>query len=179
MTTPNGLYSSGWQGLPTGANGDYLVRIVVLNAGTAAEQIGSANCTYSSSRAGSSLKISPPAFGREIMIIVLSHQLPRLLGADHSPLSNYESLGRDALLSIPTADHYLPLLSVLGTRIGESASASRLRRRWRLDFHARRSNRLKKTRLTESRFSTLRIVAVILQREYAVRTPMRSLASLV
>ena len=40
VTTPNGLYSSGWQGLPTGANGDYLVRIVVLNAGTAAEQIG-------------------------------------------------------------------------------------------------------------------------------------------
>jgi hypothetical protein len=40
VTTPNGLYSSGWQALPTGANGDYLVRIVVLNAGTAAEQIG-------------------------------------------------------------------------------------------------------------------------------------------
>jgi hypothetical protein len=40
VTTPNGLYSSGWQGLPTGANGDYVVRIVVLNGGTAAEQIG-------------------------------------------------------------------------------------------------------------------------------------------
>jgi len=40
VTTPNGLYSSGWQALPTGANGDYLVRIVVLNAGTAPEQIG-------------------------------------------------------------------------------------------------------------------------------------------
>jgi hypothetical protein len=34
LTTPNGVYSSGWQGLPTGANGDYLVRIVVYNAGT-------------------------------------------------------------------------------------------------------------------------------------------------
>ena len=40
VTTPNGLYSSGWQGLPTGANGDYVVRILVLNAGTAARQIG-------------------------------------------------------------------------------------------------------------------------------------------
>ena len=40
LTTPNGLYSSGWQGLPTGANGDYVVRIVVLNAGTATDQIG-------------------------------------------------------------------------------------------------------------------------------------------
>jgi 4,5-DOPA dioxygenase extradiol len=52
------------------------------------------------------------------MIAVSSHQLPRPLGADHQPLVDYESLGRDALLSIPTADHYLPLLSVLGTRIG-------------------------------------------------------------
>ena len=32
------------------------------------------------------------------------------------PLLDYESLGRDALLSIPTPDHYLPLLYVLGTR---------------------------------------------------------------
>jgi hypothetical protein len=40
VTTPNGLYLSTWQGLPTGANGDYVVRIVVLNAGTAAQQIG-------------------------------------------------------------------------------------------------------------------------------------------
>jgi 4,5-DOPA dioxygenase extradiol len=30
------------------------------------------------------------------------------------PLINYETLGRDALLSIPTSDHYLPLLYVLG-----------------------------------------------------------------
>lgn len=35
---------------------------------------------------------------------------------DHEPLINYETLGRDALLSIPTPDHYLPLLYVLGTK---------------------------------------------------------------
>jgi len=40
VTTPNGLYSSDWQGLPTGANGDYVVRIVVFNAGTSAAQVG-------------------------------------------------------------------------------------------------------------------------------------------
>jgi 4,5-DOPA dioxygenase extradiol len=32
---------------------------------------------------------------------------------DHVPLINYEALGRDAQLSIPTPDHYLPLLYVL------------------------------------------------------------------
>jgi 4,5-DOPA dioxygenase extradiol len=41
-----------------------------------------------------------------------------LLAADDGLLLNYERLGRDALLSIPTPDHYLPLLYVLGTRIG-------------------------------------------------------------
>jgi 4,5-DOPA dioxygenase extradiol len=39
-----------------------------------------------------------------------------LLAGDHKPLVDYESLGRDALLSIPTPDHYLPLLYVIGTR---------------------------------------------------------------
>jgi hypothetical protein len=40
VTTPNGLYSSGWQGLPSGANGDYMVRVVVLNAGSVPAPIG-------------------------------------------------------------------------------------------------------------------------------------------
>jgi 4,5-DOPA dioxygenase extradiol len=39
------------------------------------------------------------------------------------PLINYETLGRDALLSIPTPDHYLPLLYVLGaTRENDAIS---------------------------------------------------------
>jgi 4,5-DOPA dioxygenase extradiol len=33
---------------------------------------------------------------------------------DFEPLINYETLGRDALLSIPTPDHYIPLLYILG-----------------------------------------------------------------
>jgi 4,5-DOPA dioxygenase extradiol len=37
-----------------------------------------------------------------------------MLRGDHATLADYESLGRDAMLSIPTPEHYLPLLYVLG-----------------------------------------------------------------
>ena len=36
-----------------------------------------------------------------------------MLAGEHDPLINYETLGRDATLSAPTPDHYLPLLYVL------------------------------------------------------------------
>ncbi|HLJ82729.1 MAG TPA: 4,5-DOPA dioxygenase extradiol [Candidatus Eremiobacteraceae bacterium] len=39
-----------------------------------------------------------------------------LLAGDPRPLINYETLGKEALLSVPTPDHYLPLLYVIGTR---------------------------------------------------------------
>lgn len=39
-----------------------------------------------------------------------------LLQGDDAPLVQYEKLGRDAMLSIPTPDHYLPMLYVLGAR---------------------------------------------------------------
>ncbi len=46
-----------------------------------------------------------------------------LLAGDHAPLVDYERLGRDATLSIPTPDHYLPLLYVIATaRTGEPVS---------------------------------------------------------
>jgi 4,5-DOPA dioxygenase extradiol len=35
-----------------------------------------------------------------------------LVTGDHEPVVNYETLGRDALLSVPTPDHYLPLLYI-------------------------------------------------------------------
>jgi len=40
VTTPTGMYSSGWASLPSGANGDYLVRIVVNNASDSAAELG-------------------------------------------------------------------------------------------------------------------------------------------
>ena len=46
-----------------------------------------------------------------------------LLAGDNKLLIDYERLGADALLSIPTPDHYLPLLYVIATRqLGESVT---------------------------------------------------------
>lgn len=39
-----------------------------------------------------------------------------LLSGDHSPLVAYETLGRDAMLSVPTPEHYLPLLYVIALK---------------------------------------------------------------
>ena len=38
VTAPYGTYTSGWQGLPTGANGDYVVRIVTFNTASRTTQ---------------------------------------------------------------------------------------------------------------------------------------------
>jgi len=44
-----------------------------------------------------------------------------LRAGDHGPLIVYETLGREALLAIPTPDHYLPLLYVIGARQHDDA----------------------------------------------------------
>jgi 4,5-DOPA dioxygenase extradiol len=39
-----------------------------------------------------------------------------LAARDHAPLIEYESMGEDAVLSVPTPEHYLPLLYVIATQ---------------------------------------------------------------
>jgi 4,5-DOPA dioxygenase extradiol len=39
-----------------------------------------------------------------------------MVAGEYKPLIDYENLGPDARLSIPTPDHYLPLLYVIGSR---------------------------------------------------------------
>ena len=46
-----------------------------------------------------------------------------LRSREHEPVAAYETFGRDAILSVPTPDHYLPLLYVIVLqRIGEQVS---------------------------------------------------------
>jgi 4,5-DOPA dioxygenase extradiol len=46
-----------------------------------------------------------------------------MLAGEYKPLIGYEKLGPEAMLSIPTPDHYLPLLYVLATRQEDEATA--------------------------------------------------------
>ena len=39
-----------------------------------------------------------------------------LLANDHSPIVHYDKLGREALLAVPTPEHYLPLLYVIAVQ---------------------------------------------------------------
>ncbi|WP_205501505.1 4,5-DOPA-extradiol-dioxygenase [Rufibacter psychrotolerans] len=46
-----------------------------------------------------------------------------ILNRDHQPLIHYQTLGKEALLAIPTVEHYLPLMYTLGLQ-GKDEEAS-------------------------------------------------------
>jgi 4,5-DOPA dioxygenase extradiol len=46
-----------------------------------------------------------------------AHVRERLLARDHAALIDYGAAGREALLAVPTPEHYLPLLYVLGASL--------------------------------------------------------------
>lgn len=59
-------------------------------------------------------KINGPAYGYD-WALQINQQFKTLIGnRDHASLINYELLGPEARLAIPTAEHYLPLLYTLG-----------------------------------------------------------------
>jgi Uncharacterized conserved protein len=47
-------------------------------------------------------------FEKEVISYLLAH--------DHAPIVHYEKLGREALLAVPTPEHYLPLLYVIAVQ---------------------------------------------------------------
>jgi hypothetical protein len=66
-------------------------------------------------------RLMPPGVPLEqlppIDLVLISHQVHELfLAGDDRSLIEYELLGRDAMLSVPTPDHYLPFLYVIALR---------------------------------------------------------------
>lgn len=61
-------------------------------------------------------KMNEPEYGYD-WAIQLNDRFKNLISSgDHKPLINYESLGSEARLAIPTAEHYLPLMYTLGLK---------------------------------------------------------------
>jgi len=65
-----------------------------------------------------------------------------MVAGEYNPLIDYARLGPDAQLSIPTPDHYLPMLYVLGSRQQGEVSLSDRRRRRRVHIDADGAGRI-------------------------------------
>lgn len=59
-------------------------------------------------------RLSEPGFGYDWTMQINSRFKELIEKGDHKPLINYSSLGKEAMLAIPTPEHYLPLMYTLG-----------------------------------------------------------------
>jgi 4,5-DOPA dioxygenase extradiol len=61
-------------------------------------------------------KMEVPGYGFDWALHMNDTFKKLITTGDHQPLINYESLGKEALLAIPTPEHYIPLLYTLGLK---------------------------------------------------------------
>ncbi|HEY0066331.1 MAG TPA: class III extradiol ring-cleavage dioxygenase, partial [Flavisolibacter sp.] len=61
-------------------------------------------------------KMNEPEYGYDWAIQLNDRFKSLIASGDHNPLINYESLGSEARLAIPTPEHYLPLMYTLGLK---------------------------------------------------------------
>ncbi len=66
-------------------------------------------------------KINEPGYGFDWALQINDRFKQLITTGNHQPLIRYESLGREAMLAIPTPEHYLPLLYTLGLKSDKDA----------------------------------------------------------
>lgn len=67
-------------------------------------------------------KMQEPEYGYDWALNINSQFKALIQTGNYKPLLNYESMGREAQLAIPTPEHYLPLMYSLGVGKGDAAS---------------------------------------------------------
>jgi 4,5-DOPA dioxygenase extradiol len=68
-------------------------------------------------------RLNDPEYGYDWAVKMNDTFKHLILEGDHAALVNYEALGKEAMLAIPTPEHYLPLLYTLGLK-GSSDAVS-------------------------------------------------------
>ncbi len=64
-------------------------------------------------------KITQSGYGYDWALSINEKFKALITENDHRPLINYSQMGREAMLAIPTPEHYLPLMYTLGLRSGQ------------------------------------------------------------
>lgn len=66
-------------------------------------------------------KMNEPEYGYDWALKLNETFKNLILDGDTNPLINYQSLGAEAILAIPTPEHYLPLMYTLGLKGNKDA----------------------------------------------------------